>query len=273
MKKKNLQLIQITLSVIVIFIASWYIYTEIVGMTKTYTIALEEPYGFSSGRPAFPVEIDGENYLFLFDTGSTVSAIDSVLAHKLNISISSKTVSSVMIYPTLNNVKEYFTEKIHFKIGERGFHHPLSVSNHTIKSLGYDGIIGMDIMSQFYWHFDIKHKIIYFSKKEIYPEKNKAVSQLEFVYQRYGNVPNMVFVLNDTLITYALFDTGAHWDVLVDKDLPKKNVDLLINGRMEDDSLINYFIDNIKRRPEFFTKDISNISNSLDSVYLGKSNP
>lgn len=285
--KKDRHLLNMTTIIILVISITLGIYLSVGALDrqkKIYSIDFENKIMFIDGRPYLPVEIDGKRYNFLFDTGSTISSIVDHLADKLGIGYKCEGKKSVVLIPTFSKVDELSTEKIHFKIADNIFYQSMGIykkseeetsvqisetPNSTIKinaksGNNFDGIIGMDIISKFYWIFDIEHNIIYFSKKNMKDKINKNDSLLEITYQKFAEIPYMNLILNDTLKTQVLFDTGLGLLIYApQKNAPHKEeviaaADICINGKIHEKSLMNYLKDQI---PSYsFLKNVKNIN-------------
>jgi len=285
----NTRRLNIVLIIIIsVSLGIYFFRSGLVEQKKISSIDFNNKLILIDGRPYLPVEIDGKVYNFLFDTGSTSSFLKDSLANKLGIRYKYEGAKSVVLLPTFSNVDELSTEKINFKIADKRFYQSMLIWKKTkeqtygqrpesdsstlkvneMSGNNFDGIIGMDIISKFYWIFDIEHKIIHLSEKSMKNKINDHDSILEITYQKFFETPKMNLILNDTLKTQVLFDTGAALFIYTPQ---KKEIiaatDIYINGNIHEESLMDYLKNQI---PSYgFLKNVKNINISPELMING----
>lgn len=169
-----------------------------------------------------PVEIKGNTYNFLWDTGSDFSLIDYKLAeelgyrgdgskwgeittlkrivedsvrhHKFNISIGDLSISTNFI---LDGYHRYLVPN----------NHPDSIYNSPYNKDSSVGIIGQDIISRYRWLFNFKERSVKFSKSEIEVPlmDNDSIFRLNMLSSRE---PHTKLLVNQKDTFMFKFDTG-----------------------------------------------------------------
>jgi hypothetical protein len=160
---------------------------------------------FVDNRIIVVVQIDGENYNFIVDTGGP-TALDNKLVKKLNLTPRriveagtggvKKDSVGLYILPSLK-IKEIEFVNTLFSNLDLGF---------LSKCGQIDGILGANLMSNCVWQIDIQKKQITFSNnsKKLSNLENKAKMEL------YGkqSSPLIIGVVNNKIEEVMLFDTG-----------------------------------------------------------------
>jgi len=122
------------------------------------------PMDFSNGLPFIKVEIQGQEYRFLFDTGAP-NTISAELAKKLDY----KVVKTVNINDSQGNSRKQVSVKLdEIKIGEVTFENMGAVIvDHNkvfaLKCFNFDGIIGSNLIHSAVWEIDYEREKIRFS--------------------------------------------------------------------------------------------------------------
>lgn len=118
------------------------------------------PFTKTVGLMKVPVQINGEIYSFIFDTGAEGCAIRSDLIDELNASW----VKEEPLYDSHNNESMQSIYKLDsVQLGNKTFNdvHMLSFPNNPIFTcLEIDGIIGVNIIEQCKWIFDFGNEFI-----------------------------------------------------------------------------------------------------------------
>ncbi len=217
---------------------------------------------YLNNLPYLPVEMEGKVYNFIFDTGSTYSTINPNLAKKLFIFQKKDSIHTVMISPTYSNIVGYLSKKVDFRIADKTFYQSFII--HEFPGKEFSGIIGMDIISQFYWLFDMEHKTIQFSRRNMKLDIIAPYEKMRICYKKFRETPYLNLLINDTLSVQALFDTGAFSPINAPKiDDPNTMetiafADLLIHGDIKNDSVLNYLK---HKMPSYaFLKNMKNLS-------------
>ena len=175
-----------------------------------------------------PITINGKSYRFLFDTGYSHSCISKSLAKNIGIKKSNLSVIGTPLQ-TKKEVTRATTEYLNWHIKDIKLNSQLIISDIPYLSVDnqLDGIIGQDIIIQYYWLFDFVNSTVQISSKPIEIENSPALS-LEFnggtkpKYSRRLNsnirtekpLPYCNILLNDTMSAIMMFDTGMHMPVI-----------------------------------------------------------
>lgn len=170
---------------------------------------VEIPFTIENGLIVIEIEIKGENYRFLLDTGAP-NAISKELADKLSIEKKKcyKTVDSQGNHLDLDYVK---VENI--KIGDAQFTNTTAAiadfnQIDAIACLNIDGLIGANLMKKAYWQIDNKNGII-----RIASDVNKLIrssdeNSIPFTTNISGS-PYLNLKIGKTEIKRLTLDTGS----------------------------------------------------------------
>ncbi|MFK7936594.1 MAG: retropepsin-like aspartic protease [Saprospiraceae bacterium] len=152
-----------------------------------------------------PVEIGGETYNFMLDTGAGVSAVDKQLADKLGL----QKLRSAPVGNASNQRQQYdFIEINQLKISGLSFNNTLAIredfSNFPIAIPNFGGIIGQPVISKVHWKIDFTTKKIKIAQRRFAYDLASAIPY-EIGNNHLPYVP--LQILGKT--TYAVFDTGC----------------------------------------------------------------
>ncbi len=164
-------------------------------------------------RLAIPLEINGNTYFFLWDTGSSISFIHNSLASTLELNTNKELYLNRMYTMREIRLDTFQVENINFKLGDfrlntdfflddKGYMAPKE-ADPTIK-----GVIGQDIISRFHWLFNLKTSQVIVSKKSIPFESEATTLNLPFVLDSLG-APIINLKLDSMDCKAFEFDTGA----------------------------------------------------------------
>lgn len=153
--------------------------------------------------------IGGQNYSFLFDTGSGTSAISGSVAAAHGFKYSpSKTVTYDISQSRKRTVM--LTEPVSVKIGGKQVTSQFDVSESYRNSV-YDGIIGMDIISKYNWLFDFDEKTLSVSGGFLSPLPNESwTKETSYRYTKSFGVPFVSMTINASKKMDFYFDTGMY---------------------------------------------------------------
>ncbi len=154
------------------------------------------------------VEIEGETYNFLFDSGAPM-VISQELAEKYQC----KVLRTSNIRDSQNQVrKQDYVLLPDLQIGDRVFSGLAGLSSDLkasaiLNCLNLDGIIGANAMAMQYWDFSVADSIMRISKtKAHWPEGKKYVFHFAMKSTR---TPLIKLKVNNTDVSGITFDTGS----------------------------------------------------------------
>lgn len=159
-----------------------------------------------------PVQINGKNYNFLFDTGCSRSYISKQIVNDLNLSV----IDSVTAFVGESRVitQHYGVGNIHFSIDGTDFSNTFSIF-----PTNNDCILGMDFIRNYYWKFNQKDRSFIMSDRPIELQKQAHDENLRIKY-RYTihDIPLVNLQINDTMSVCLSFDTGLTYGFVVTED-------------------------------------------------------
>ncbi len=169
------------------------------------------PFEFRAGLPIVQVEVNGLMGNFLFDTGAP-NIISREFAERLNL----KDKAKVGVNDSGGNrqSRQSVVEIDSIKIGGVGFTNMAAVvqdlqSSDIFKCLGFDGIIGANLMRQAYWKIDYTAQTIVFSSQLADFEMDSTYLAISFAPKRTGT-PMVAIEVNGIPLSSITFDTGSN---------------------------------------------------------------
>lgn len=180
-------------------------------------------YESVAGIMKIPIQVNGEIHYFIFDTGTESTVIREDEAEKLG---TANGITDTMedTFHKITIQSKYIVKSL--KIGNSNFSN-LSITsfpNNTLFScLGVEGIIGIDIISQFDWLIDFDKQYIYKidTANILY---NKLKDFIPITFYKKGLRPRIKLKTGDRVVDF-LFDSGSNKNELDMKNYNKiKNV-------------------------------------------------
>lgn len=157
-----------------------------------------------------PVTIDGHTFWFIWDTGFSHSCISQKLADSTGIERLDEKFKTRLLQ-TKQDAYFQWSRKSEWSMGNICFSTKFNIIDIMVNLNGeqilIDGVIGADIINQYYWHFDFLNKYAKLSTKADKP-KEKPVLELDFSKSPANNIPFCSLVINDSISTMMIFDTG-----------------------------------------------------------------
>lgn len=156
-----------------------------------------------------PVDINGKRYKFLWDTGTSISIVSSQIAEECGLKPVGAPLTGTPL-STKKPQKNYYSQKVDLKINdlkiEQKFLIDSIMASHWRGKI--DGIIGSDIINQYYWLLDFEQRNVLISKKEqpITLQKQEKQYNMELIFK--GRVSFCKIILNDSVQQTFFFDTG-----------------------------------------------------------------
>lgn len=185
----------------------------------------EIPYTEKMGLMLVPVEINGEKFNFIFDTGA-INVISPEIAEKFDL----KSINQIPINGSQGTTRNMEITKIPLlKLGEIGFKNTAAVIidlNEQLYCFNIDGIIGSNLMQNVIWKIDKKNQIISFTdhienfNMENYNQYIGFSCNLQYT-------PMMNIKIGDGHRLKAKFDTGYNGEIKLNgslSDFFSKNV-------------------------------------------------
>jgi len=176
------------------------------------------PIELSIGLIIVPVEINGQSYRFLFDTGAPFS-----ISEKLQQQLQFKRVSKGHIRDSENNRKAVdFVSVDEVKIGEIAFNDLTAFvgdfdSNPALSCMKLDGIIGGNLMRHCNWLIDYHDKVLGLSDRSAdHPFEESVVVPFRTNAQ-FNIFVDLVFQ-GDT-ITNMTLDSGSNGSISLPEDI------------------------------------------------------
>ena len=157
-----------------------------------------------------PVEIEGETYRFLFDTGAP-----NVISIELSEKLGTKSLGKGRVGDSQGNSDKLQVVKLNcVSIGGVDFYNTGAIVadlNQAVEigCLEIDGILGSNLMRYAYWKIDSKNQILTLtSNLDTLSQGLTNPHLLEFKPKRTFT-PMVSLSLNDSLIEYVTYDTGS----------------------------------------------------------------
>jgi hypothetical protein len=213
-----------------------------------------------------PLQIKDSTYLFLWDSGSAHSWIYPETIEKLGIDNKSKDE-----WVELSGVKEviidtFQTKRIDIRLGDISFRTIFFLDNGIISQFApklnfqIKGVIGQNIISEFYWLFDFKKMNVTLSEEEM--NLGNAINTFSLPFQlskKTRNIPVVKLNIGDSIKNVPFnFDTGYSLSCSIfDKYL-------LLPGLIINDSLYTIFTQKVR----FLSIKIQKGENAKESILL-----
>lgn len=172
------------------------------------------PFDFESGLPLVKVEIQGETYQFLFDTGAP-----NVISKELAEQIEFKLISKNKINDSQGNSniqKTILIESI--KIGDIAFLNTGAIiidynKVFEMRCFEIDGILGANLMSKAAWSIDYEESEISFTEKVENFNVPDSAYHINFIPKVNQRTPTINVKVNEHTVNKITFDTGATGDL------------------------------------------------------------
>jgi hypothetical protein len=149
------------------------------------------------------VNIKEKDYIFLFDTASSVSVINNNIVDK------SQTSSKITTIDNFGNENDLDLYILDFKIGQNTFKDfafvKKDLTNIKLNTcLNIDGILGINILKKLNWKLILNEKSLYFSKENF----NYAGFYNPIQIKWFNNLVPLIEVFSDKSSFYVAIDTG-----------------------------------------------------------------
>ncbi len=156
-----------------------------------------------------PVEMNGETYRFLFDTGAP-----NVISKELKEALNLKPITYGQVGDSQGNSQSLGYVKLPtLQIGGVGFSNTVALTadlklSPEINCLNIDGILGANLMKLAFWKIDFKKQELFFSsdKQGLIPVNDQPYI-LPFLIKT-SFTPVVSLTVNNTQIKHVTFDTG-----------------------------------------------------------------
>jgi len=179
------------------------------GQVQKLEKAVEIPFTIENGLIIIPVEIEGDFFRFLLDTGAP-NAISKELANKLNIEKS----RSFKTEDSQGNRSELDYAKIgKIKIGKAIFTNTTAAiadfnQIDAIACLNIDGLIGANLMRKAYWQIDNQVGVVRIAPSRELLKKEPEEYSIPFITNISGT-PLLNLRIGKTEIKRVTLDTGS----------------------------------------------------------------
>jgi len=180
-----------------------YIFVSLVLLSVILFGCKEESIHFSTddtGKIHIPVGIDGKTYNFAFDTGSSSTTINE--KYKDSIAERCRVIGKSEVRTWNKTLLRDQYSAINFNIG--GFQYPTSFFLDSSKSIKAVNVLGMNVISQYYWCFDFDEKVATISKSPMFIYGAKKLELNYLIVQ--GAIHVTIPIYGHSLD--LLFDTG-----------------------------------------------------------------
>ncbi|MFV8357843.1 aspartyl protease family protein [Flavobacterium sp. XS1P32] len=170
----------------------------------------EIDFNFDNGLPLVTVNIKGQEYIFLLDTGAP-----TVISPKIANLLQLQSLANSKVEDSQGNVKKQnFVTIKNLKIGNLNFENIGAVvfdvqQNATMKCLKYDGIVGANLMSKAIWEIDYQSKKIRITDAKEKLEISKNAIYLNFI-TKAQKTPLVSIKIGKKTEQKVIFDTGAN---------------------------------------------------------------
>ena len=165
-------------------------------------LSSEVRFQFIENHIYVPVSVNGQERLWVFDTGAGASVIDAAFAQELDL----KTVGEVQAMGASGTVPAKFVEVPGFVLGDinQGEQTMVALDIATLlrgrSGIEVAGILGFDFVSQFVTRVDFANATLTFTRPD------------EFEYQGTGHELAMIFANNIPAVEFAVEDSlGGLW--------------------------------------------------------------
>lgn len=188
------------------------------GEVEQEEFSVQVPFEYRLGLIILKVNISGEEYDFLLDTGAP-NVISNELAEKLEINI----VTEQEVGDSQGQKSDLELAKLD-KISIGGIHFlntgaviaDLSLSN-EVACLKIDGFIGSNLMRQAIWKFDYQNQIITITNSMNSFSIPELANKISFSPQLTG-VPKIDLKINDVTQKNITFDLGSNGHISLSKN-------------------------------------------------------
>ncbi|GLR17323.1 hypothetical protein GCM10007940_19380 [Portibacter lacus] len=177
------------------------------------------PFDFDKGLPLIQVEIQGNEYTFLLDTGAP-----NVISQELADEISYEKGVSIDIKDSQGEKKKQKSVMIdNIRIGDIDFANTGAIiidygDVFEMKCMGFDGIIGANLMSKLTWEIDYKNSTVSFSDIKHHFDVPADAEVIPFVPKAIQRTPVIQILVNEAVFDKVTFDTGANGAINLRKD-------------------------------------------------------
>ena len=167
-----------------------------------------------NGRLCIPVEINGKEKLFLFDTGCQGTLINYSVMKECGIQLEDSAFQTIH---TPSDSTEGITHysNIHLSIGGISFNSTVAADRYNREMFknsyydDFDGVLGVEDIQKFNWLFNFENKIVTLSRNPIKLPLLLDDQVLNFDFSKEKKSITYVDVnLNDSVKPVFLFDTG-----------------------------------------------------------------
>lgn len=176
--------------------------------------------GQLKNRILVPVEINGHQCLFLWDTGADYSMVSQTTSKKCGVEASGEQTAGTMYTDKIERVFEV-SKPILLSFGRVKLNTSLTMNPYSLRldmdSVAIDGILGQDVISRLYWQFDFDTNTAIISNKDIHIDQNPDFT---FTLFRDFNSHKIVnarpyggLSFNDSLQIGTLFDSGMNGQI------------------------------------------------------------
>jgi len=170
----------------------------------------EVSFNFTYGVPVIEVNINGENYNFLFDTGMPAT-ISENLNKKLKLSSTRNSIGSDV---NGNKNNENYTILENIKIADINFNNTEVLvanlkSSFEIKCLQLDGVFGNNLMKNLIWEINYDTKKIRFTNNIEKLNISNNITKLNFKTKKGYYTPKVSVKINGKIRENLMFDTGS----------------------------------------------------------------
>lgn len=224
------------------------------GKTEQENFKVTVPFKISNGWIIVPVEINNQEYNFLFDTG-TPTLVSKELAESLNL----KVIDSVDVADVFNKKQtNQYTKIESIEIGKIDFVETVALINDfnsvpMWSSLNIDGFIGASLMQHAIWEIDFDKKQITITDNEskLSIPENTIENKL---FIGYAGIPAIACKINgekvwnfsvdfgfngDLVIPFSIFEKQKNNDQITDFKESKTNGAIGIYGK-QDNTRVSY---------------------------------
>ncbi len=185
---------------------------------------------FLGEKPYVYANVDGEELLFLVDTGARFPILmDTPKVNKL--SLNKGFDLGLRGWGEQEGTKAFQTDIASLDFGSVSFQNikaaaiPMTKTPYFLREdeAVFDGVIGHDLMRHFTWEFDAKNNAIYISNQPYQPEENAQYLELTSFFSKISVQGDLQF--NDEYVSNGEFiiDTGSRHYVKLSAAYPDSN--------------------------------------------------
>ncbi|WP_299436335.1 aspartyl protease family protein [uncultured Aquimarina sp.] len=215
------------------------------------------PFRNDLGLIIIPIQFNGVEKNFVFDTGASVSVGFSWV--KSELVKTSKTLKITSSSRKKSRLRYYKSDSVNLASAKITKHRILATNDSNIFSCyNIDGVLGVDIIAQFNWVINYDQKYLIMRAKDFFPDSLKNMHKIDFDYD--NRRPYAFLNFGNERLRFLL-DTGATFSDIYIKDYSRiQNINhtkrVVYTGFFDFRGTLNKSKSTIMRFPSVTAEDI-----------------